>query len=64
MTRGPAWWMTEIHRKAVDFVCLDFRKAFVTTSNSTPLEKLAAHGLDYFRLLETLNAAGCQLINT
>lgn len=49
--------------KAVDFVCLGFRKAFEATFNSTPLEKLAAHALDFFRLLETVNAAGCQLIN-
>lgn len=49
--------------KTVDFVCLGFRKAFEATSNSTSLEKLAAHALDFFRLLATVNAAGCQLIN-
>ncbi|PKU31077.1 rna-directed dna polymerase from mobile element jockey-like [Limosa lapponica baueri] len=32
--------------KAVDVVYLDFSKAFDTVSHSTPLEKLAAHGLD------------------
>lgn len=50
-------------RKAVDVVCLNFRKAFDATSNSIPLENLAAHGLDFFSLLQILNAAGCQLIN-
>jgi len=33
-------------RKAVDVVCLDFRKAFDTVPHSTLLEELDAHGLD------------------
>lgn len=32
--------------KAGDVVYLDFSRAFDTVSHSTPLEKLAAHGLD------------------
>jgi len=32
--------------KAVDVVCLDFRKSFDTVPHSIPLEKLAVHGLD------------------
>ncbi|TRZ08081.1 hypothetical protein HGM15179_019027 [Zosterops borbonicus] len=32
--------------KAVDVVCRDFSKAFDTVSHSTPLDKLAARGLD------------------
>lgn len=33
-------------RKAVDFVYLDFSKAFNTMSHNILLEKLGAHGLD------------------
>ena len=32
--------------KAVDIICLDFRKVFDTVPHSILLEKLAAHGLD------------------
>jgi len=32
--------------KAVEVFYVDFSKAFDTVSHSTPLEKLAAHGLD------------------